>query len=259
MSSGALALVIASSKSLTRLTETRQYSQAGSPFLNFFEEITLSGFPPEEIYILLDHAKERFSDEDNQFIISVSGGHPYLLQAAASELWELYEYENDPYPRREKVGTRLLSKTELLMNHTWKRWSDAVKFVFALVGIFHAPGLLKRHDFDKKEIMDILSDYRSELRELEREGFIKEDIVKKQWVIGSLTFLWWLLEELARDFRKKEKGTLYPRLMQKDEEVSNKKKKKSKLFDTAQLMGDLIKDGISTLIKAAVQGAMNAI
>jgi hypothetical protein len=91
-SEGALAVVLASRRPLEILNkETQELSRTGSPFFNIFSELVLGPWPGEAIDQFLGWAGDRFSNADHRFVMAVAGGHPYLLQAAASALWEAYE------------------------------------------------------------------------------------------------------------------------------------------------------------------------
>ena len=88
---GALALVIASRSPLTALNKkTQELSRTGSPYFNFLDEITLGPWSNKAVTDLLNRAGDRFTADDRRYLAKVAGGHPYLLQAAASELWGAY-------------------------------------------------------------------------------------------------------------------------------------------------------------------------
>jgi len=136
-SRGALALVIASRRPLTDLNkDTQQFSRTGSPYFNFLDEITLGPLPDKYVTELLRRAGDRFTTADRRFITKVAGGHPYLLQVAASELWEAYtEGQDDPYRRRQQAGQSLYDKATLILDDTWRLWSPATRKAFTIAEI----------------------------------------------------------------------------------------------------------------------------
>jgi len=131
-SRGALALVIASRCPLTDLNrETQQFSRTGSPYFNFLDEITLGPWPDKDVTELLGRAGDRFTTADRRFITKVAGGHPYLLQVAAFELWETYaEGQEDPHRRWQQAGQSLYDKAALILDDTWRLWSPATRKAF---------------------------------------------------------------------------------------------------------------------------------
>ncbi len=66
--SESLALVVGSSRSLAHLNaDTQAIKPFGSPFFNFFTEITLGPFPKDDVTLLLNRAGERFTVWDTPF------------------------------------------------------------------------------------------------------------------------------------------------------------------------------------------------
>jgi hypothetical protein len=145
-SQGVLALVIANRCSLASLhKDTQQLSRAGSPYFNFLDEITLGPWPNKAVNELLDWGADRFTPDDRRFITQIAGGHPYLLQVAAFELWEAYEEgEEDPDRRRREAGHRLYDKVALTLDDTWRLWSPETRQVFATIALAHINSLAQR-------------------------------------------------------------------------------------------------------------------
>ncbi len=117
-SRGALALVIASRRPLTDLNkDTQELSRTGSPYLNFLDEITLGPWPNKDVEALLRRAGDRFTIADRRFVVQVAGEHPYLLQAAASELWEAYKDGEEDSALRRQAWERLLDEAALTLGN----------------------------------------------------------------------------------------------------------------------------------------------
>jgi len=138
-SRGALALVIASRRPLTELNkETQQLSRTGSPYFNFLDEITLGPLPNNAIAELLRRAGDLFTTADRRFIAEAAGGHPYLVQVAASVLWEVYtEGEDDPNRRWRQVGQSLYKGAKRTIGDTWRLWSPEMRKAFVAVALAH--------------------------------------------------------------------------------------------------------------------------
>ncbi|MBN1875751.1 MAG: AAA-like domain-containing protein [Anaerolineae bacterium] len=129
---GALALIIASRQSLAELNRaTQKFSRDSSPYFNFLDEITLGSFTKEETDQLLQKVDNYFSPMDYRFLIEIAGRHPYLLQAAAFELWETYKQGDYIHNlQRLEAAYSLYSKVYSVLSDTWKLWPVKVKKAF---------------------------------------------------------------------------------------------------------------------------------
>ncbi len=90
--SRALCYVSASRADLIRLNDLAEKLKpqpGGSPLFNIARELRLRPFPEAEAQQLLDLDREAcLTPRDRRVILSLAGRHPYLLQQAASLLWE---------------------------------------------------------------------------------------------------------------------------------------------------------------------------
>jgi hypothetical protein len=139
-SRGALALIIASTRSLECLNrQTQELSRTGSPFFNFLDEIVLGPWPDLAVEEVLQWAGGRFTPADRRFLKEVAGGHPYLVQVAASSLWDAYEDEGeDPLQRRQQAGLDFYdSVARVLERRLWRSWSPEQRVAFASVALAH--------------------------------------------------------------------------------------------------------------------------
>ncbi len=205
-SRGALAMVIASRQSLTILNkDTQDLSRTGSPYFNFLDEITLGAWTDKDVKELLRQAGNRFNPADRGFLINVAGGHPYLLQAAASELWEAYaeDYENRRQCR-EQVGQNLYDKAAPILDDTWRLWSPATRKAFTIVALTDVAKMMKERQFFHLPLARDQRDLGPELRSLKKRGFVTEDkTVSNGWRVRPQVFLWWLADEMVRTVRDK--------------------------------------------------------
>jgi len=256
----ALALIIASRRSLTSLNEaTQQFSRTGSPYFNFLDEITLGPWPDKDIAELLRRAKDGFTRNDRRFIAEVAGGHPYLVQVAACELWEAYEEgEDDPNRRRQQAGESLYDEAALTLGDIWRLWSPATRRAFTAVALAHIPRLLKQHKFYVERLIHDLRDLGRELRSLNKQGFVAEDeAIPGGWRVRPSVFLWWLADELVRTVRDE---TPFEEWLQKQElGILLTRGEKQQLDKGVRAIVGLLKDGVTTLIEAAAKGVGGAV
>jgi len=257
-SRGALVMIIASRHSLTSLNDaTHQFSCTGSPYFNFLDEITLGPLPPEAIAELLLRAGDRFTADDCRFIEEVAGGYPYLLQVAASELWESYaEKQEDPGQRWQRMGHKLYGEAGRMLGDTWRLWSPMTRRVFAAVALA-SMNALERGNLHVKHSLRDMRGLEPELRLLKEQGFVVEDEnIRGGWRVRPQVFLWWLADELARMVRhrvpfeewlqKQELGSLLTR----DE--------KEQWGKVVQTLRELLQDGVKALIEVGIKGIMEA-
>jgi hypothetical protein len=256
-SRGALALVLSSRQSLTQLNKaTQELSRTGSPYFNFLDEITLGPLPKKAITELLNRAKNRFTPGDNRFIGNVAGGHPYLLQAAAYELWEAYaEGQDNPTLQRQQAGHNLYDKAALILSDTWQIWSPTTQRALTAVALAHIPKLLSQRKFHVKRLLRDMRDFGPELRSLEKQGFVSKDTtIPGGWRVRPNAFLWWMADELVRTVRADP--SLKEWLQKQGWGLLLTRGEKEQLGKAIRAVAGLLKDGASELIKAAAQGIM---
>ena len=256
----ALALVIASRRPLTDLNkDTQQFSRTSSPYFNIFDPIALGPLSDDAIEELLGRAGDRFRVEDCHFVKDVAGGHPYLLQVAASELWRAYEDgERDPYRRRRRAGDGLYDKIALTMSDTWQFWSPEMRKALTVVALAHIPYLLSQREFDVEHLLRDLRDFGRELKPLEKQGFIVEDEkVPGGWRVHPGALLWWLADELLRIVRDETPFEEWLRAQEWDGLL--KRGEKQQLDRGIRAIAGLLKDGAATLIEAAAKGVGEAV
>jgi hypothetical protein len=256
----ALALVIASRRPLTDLNkDTQQFSRTGSPYFNILDEITLGPLPNKTIVELLDWAEGRFKIGDRRFIEKVAGGHPYLLQAASSEMWEAHvEGQDDPGRRWRKVGHSLYDKAALILEDTWRLWPPAMRKAFTIVALADVAKMLEQRQFYTVPLVRDKRDVEPELRLLGKQGFVTEDqTAPTGWRVRPQVFLWWLADEWVRTVRDE---TSFEEWLQKQElGFLLTRGEKEQLGKAVRAVADLLKDGAATLIEAAAKGVGEAV
>ncbi len=203
-SEGALALVIGSRLPLAQLNaRTQAFNPTGSPYFNIFSEITLGPFPEKDVHELLNRAGDSFTVWDKRAIRALAGGHPFLLQTAASTMWELHEEGvTGMADRRRAVATRIYKENRWLFEDTWRFWTPPVRKAMTTIALAHTSQLLPQREFLTTAFIAGLRDFGSELADLETQGFISQDErVPGGWRIGPQAMLWWLADELVQAVR----------------------------------------------------------
>lgn len=250
----ALSLVIATRHAINYLNNlTQQLNNTGSPYFNIFEECTLSPFSEQEAKLLLHRADGRFSAEDIDFIVHAAGTHPYLLQAMAAELWDIYEDgdEDNPVERRDRAGQALYDVAARILENTWSVWSPQMRMAITVVVLAKSPHLLKERAFNNEALLHDLRDFGPELRTLEKMGYIKNHEIPQStcpWHILPAVFQWWLIDELVRTVRSDSDFTRWIQAQELDGLLT--KQEKQQLIHAGKLLSEWSKNGISGLIKS---------
>ena len=106
-------LLMASRRSVAFLNqETQKINPHSSPYFNVFTECRLGALLPEEAQTVLAQAGDRFSPEDREFLLHVSGSHPYLLQLSSAVLWNMTPQETTPATYHRKASDEICLQTD---------------------------------------------------------------------------------------------------------------------------------------------------
>jgi hypothetical protein len=203
---GALVLVLTSNLSRSQLdkeTDPFRNPRTGSPYFNFMGELVLGALPEPEVDELLRQGESRLTEDDRRFIKDIAGGHPYLLQVAASRLWEAYENGEEAY-NWQQVREEFYIQVKGTLENIWQSWSvDMQKaFISALAQNKEVNKYFQKLGIDTQNLVHQHSVSNS-IMELERYGFLKKDKkVKGGWRISPSVFLSFvpnMAEKLSRD------------------------------------------------------------
>ncbi|MEM7538583.1 MAG: hypothetical protein AAF639_40825 [Chloroflexota bacterium] len=209
-----LAVIIATRRSLDALNvETQKLNPHGSPYFNIFTEQRIGALPPPAANAILDQAGDQFTKDDRDFVLSVSGRHPYLLQLTAAHLWEDEPEQDDDMAdeptsvRYERVAKEVHDQTLAHFNDTWRSWSNAERKVITAIALAQIPFLVDGRDFKWQKLIEDIHDYSSELRTLEKDGTIvrydhvRDEHGERVWWITQEALLWWLADTIKREVR----------------------------------------------------------
>ena len=254
-----LSLVIAARQSLSDLNRlTQDFSRAGSPYFNIYQQIDLGAFKEKDALELLARGEAHFSRGDKTYLLRLAGGHPFLLQAAASALWSAYEDgEKDARLRYQQAGKDLFQQAAPTLQDTWRLWPPEMKKAFTIIALDNLPRLLGERKFDLDALIKSLADYTPELRSLETRGYIAPDAgppgtgAPSGYAIQAEVMLWWLAEELIQALRRQD--DLGAWLRAEGWEGLLKRGEKDALLKAARDAGNLLKPGLDALIKAAAE------
>lgn len=206
-SRGGLAVVIASRLPLAQLNvRTQTINPSGSPFFNIYAEITLTALADKDVDHLLDRAGDTFVKGDRRLLRQLSGGHPYLLQAAAAALWDAYADEvADREERNDLMVNRIHQELRFHFADIWQTWTPAYRHAYTSVALVNLKGLQGERAFQIDDFLESLPDWEPELKELAYVGFVKRSAgTVGGWRISQTITLAWLIDELTRAMRSED-------------------------------------------------------
>ena len=197
-----LACIAAARQSVIQLNNKTKGYADGSPYFNVLEPITLTLFCEKDVEKLLEWAGEQFNVNDRRYLLELTGGHPFLLQVAASELWEAYiEIPDDVGGRYRQVEGRLYEIISIMFSDIWKAWSPEMRMAFCAVGLSD----MSSNDFkfnNRNLLKYVNKNLNPELEELERRGLIASDTgLDRKRHVRSLISLWWIADQLVQEIR----------------------------------------------------------
>jgi hypothetical protein len=253
--SGALVLVVASRLPLSALNaKTQELNPSGSPYFNIFAEIALGPFPERDVATLLNRAGDCFTPEDRRAIRVAAGKHPYLLQVAASAMWDAWEEGiGDVGERRRYIGQRLYREHRLHFADTWRIWSPSMRKAFTSVALAHTARLLPERGFLTDAFIEDLRDWAPELDDLEATGLLARDKqVRGGWRVVPQVMLWWLADELVRAVRADTPFEHWLRAQELDGLLT--RKELEQLREVVRGAVQVLRQGATTLVEAFAKG-----
>lgn len=196
-------LMIASRRSLGLLNEdTQRMNPHGSPYFNVFIELRLGPLPKNHAQRLLTQSGAQFDPQDREFLLHVSGRHPYLLQLAAAALWELKREPPETGNLYAAVVEKIAEQTEHHFTDLWTSRSGVEKKLVTTIALTQLQGLAGSQSQSWNELLgDIAENYAAEIRALKQDGLLVET-GEQTWQVAPPVFVWWLAAEIKRHTRQ---------------------------------------------------------
>jgi hypothetical protein len=218
---------------LVLVLTSRQYPStlsqllSGSSTHDFFEGFeceTLEPFSKEDVVQLLERGMGltniSFGNQDVIFVFTVTGGHPYLVQCAASSLWEVATAPDSPTTNEDRyfqAGRSFHDKASTHFAYVWQQHLQPFeKRAITIVGLAQIYGQLKGRIFEvegfgtlpkffgravthlrRNRVVEIVDRHHDNRSGLVRWG-------KNVYRIAAEGFTWWLLDKLSDIISKEE-------------------------------------------------------
>ncbi|MBZ0284801.1 MAG: TIR domain-containing protein [Anaerolineae bacterium] len=178
---------------MNRLTQVM--NPHGSPFFNTFTEVKLGILGPRDIQSLFSQASDILTDTDRQFIQSMVGGHPFLLQMAAEAMCEAYEEDSTAHYQSAARNTYQNAVTHF--EDTWRNWPSGPRHAFIFVSLLETVNLMQASLPNHEAVLQSLSNLNPQINELAEEGVLEREADNQIRVLQKI-FSWWLTEQLIR-------------------------------------------------------------
>jgi tRNA A-37 threonylcarbamoyl transferase component Bud32/AAA+ ATPase superfamily predicted ATPase len=260
----ALVLVVATCRELHELCRPIKF--IGSPFDNEFTFRRLRPFTRKEIDQLLDNALERtgmeFTPEERDYICSLAGPHPFLIQLAGSTLFEFRMQGLETAPNSELIRAEF---EELARYHLSQLWENCSREEQMLLTVLALKRLGEREEskwtYNGAAFERIFNRHERTLVDLLKRGLIAP--VKKTIAVCPGTFESWVLREIRsadeEEFAKRE--TLMFDLLPRDEaeQVTNVMRLISDRADVRLGRTDWKRIGRYEIIEELGRGAMSIV
>lgn len=195
---GSFQLLITSAYSISYINNlTLNINPYGSPYFNIYVELLLRPISKETTEALLTDALEatqvRFTENDKNLLIWLSGRHPYRVQVAGAALFDVMS-NNGSISNEDKYLTAIQQFYERTINHfddLWSRYfSDEAKLVLIYLGLIEINRILEEQVPQKASLE--IARLGFTFRELDNTGWIQMN--EKIWQISVGGFLFWLID-----------------------------------------------------------------
>ena len=236
-------LVIAARKNLAQLNQlTQEINPHGSPYFNVFTEIRLDAWSRKVLPKLIGKSSEYFNLQDEQYIHSVSGLHPYLAQMAAGTLFDVHQDGYIGAERYEKAARELYQQSKSHFEDCWRSWTNESKKAITAIALSQIPFMISPRTFLVSELTKNLTDFIPELVNLEEVGLLELDR-DGTWVIKQAAFIWWLTDEIRRNVRNDSDFKTWLRSQELDGLLTKQEQ---------EVMSSTIRNALSSLGKGAM-------
>lgn len=245
-------LIISARRSVSLLNdETQNFNPLGSPYFNVFIELHLGPLPKGHSKALVMQAADVFQHKDLEFLLRVSGRHPYLLQLAAAALWELNQQGRADDERYVDAANEIVSQTAAHFADSWNARSVAEKKALTTIALAQIQGMVGDHAFDWRDMLDDIGDYTVELKAMHKDGTLAST-GGDAWEILPQAYLWWLAGEITRNIRNDGEFADWLRRHAMDGLFS--REEREKVGRAAQTVGAFLSQGATTLIETFTKG-----
>lgn len=204
--SGGLVLITASRESIAEMNEylDQNYPNLyGSSLLNYLQNISIGALSPGEVTRWLG---QHFENSEIQHIERLSGRHPYLLQIAGQLAFKTKKQGAVDFARLYPL---FVDQAQEQFRDMWKCLNPKAQIALVIFTLDYLSGQIPSGEkFSLKQAEKQLVWYMAEIKDMARRGTLEAGS-KGQYKIGSLAFLFWIVENKIVGTRGDEPGEAF--------------------------------------------------
>lgn len=216
----ALVLIVATCRELHELCRPIKF--IGSPFDNEFIFRRLRPFTRREVDQLLDNALKgtgiEFTPEERDYLCSLAGTHPLLIQLAGSTLLEFRMQGLETAPNSEFIRAEFEELARYHLSQLWESCSREEQMLLTVLALKRlGEGEESIRTYDGTAFERILNRHERTLRDLLKRGLIAQ--IEQTIAVCPTTFESWVIREIRNADEEKfaQRETLMFDLLPRDE------------------------------------------
>ncbi len=198
---------------------SKKINPFGSPLFNNFAELQLELFDEisvkELIRSTLQGTSVTFDDSDREYVINVSGCHPYRLQAGCAALYDAIVSGKRGEEKYLYASEKLVDILADHFSRVWEHLDDKSRTVLVIMVVLYYKGIVLGKDYSFGEI-EKSNLFAVELKNLRNLGLVtkidnhigaKQDLDSyliwrgQKWQISCESAAWWISKIIIGGFR----------------------------------------------------------
>ncbi|MBI5300528.1 MAG: AAA-like domain-containing protein [Chloroflexi bacterium] len=209
-----LAIITASRMSVAQMNrKSHELNPFGSPFFNNSIEVRLLPFAREDAQQLLEatlargDAKIRFSSTDFDWLFSLAGRQPFLIQVAGASLYDVIANGDVGDARYANTTALFHQRAAAHFADFWRHLTDEEKRALFLLALAEYRGYADGRSFDIGKLGK-LERFGPELRHLRELGIVESEPAPnsvawlgENWRVASAGIVTWLMENVVTGLR----------------------------------------------------------
>ena len=188
-----LMMIAASRLRMSELHDRIREKLDGSPVFNQQSEVCLSPLSPQEIDHLLDQSlagtNVSFDDTRRHLLIRLAGRHPYLVQVAASALFDARQELAEPEEETEIATSLFRDRSNGFFADLWRYLEPGAQIALVILALAEVNGQIHGQEYAMGDLAN-LDWYSPELKKLSGVGLIDGE-ADARWHADASNFVVW--------------------------------------------------------------------
>jgi hypothetical protein len=199
-----LALVTSSRRELIDLCHSE--TVRSSPFFNIFANISVSLLAQEDARRLISDSLAGsdvlFSADEVDFLLDMTGPHPYFLQAACSFMFDGHCRKLLPDARKESVQKAFRAEAASHLSDYWHNSDDHEKTALTAIALLERKGKGGGRSFNIHDLEEVCSRSEQTITRLEKRGLVVSQ--ESRHALFSSSLGEWIVQELRAGLKEQQ-------------------------------------------------------